>query len=640
MTPSRRSVVPGRAAGDDVVQRSVRFDRPGGWCSARSRTFAGLGGGAAAVEPSAGSGGSSSSADVGTAQQPGRDRPGAGSSVESSGPEPSVPPSVARSFAEPADPGPSGPDVRARTVRARTAGPEPFAARPFAGPADSGPSAIRSSDSATPRQPGETGSTPLAAQRSVADAGDPVDGRPDPGRHAVAAHARRSACAGGPAGRALPQLPVVPEQVVARSFVTAPRTADGAAGATGRRGEQRRRAPAAVRRLACPVRERLGDADHRCPRRRPPAARARRRRTGAARPEPGRHRHRRRRRESGRGCVRPAATAPAPPALPDVRRSWPTLRRPRSSHRAPRPNRSTDRRRPRSAGSPQAPRRRRAASGSAPRSPGRRTARPSSSGEAGPVVQMLPAGPAVDVPGRSERLRHRAWNRPARTSRRARPAGSAAEHGADAHVDAGASTSDVPPAAPEPVTPEPVTRRSTTDADSAGSWWPAAPEHATPLLGDRPITTALPPSVTPAVQRSAADDIVPIRWGDPGSPGRPGSQQGGPAAAGPRRATLLQSSGAPAARPPAPPLRGGRTCTERCRRGLGLGPGHGGRPGGHRTARSRRVGGVRSALGRCGAREPAAAGPAVLAEDAVAAVRAEHVRPCRACRPAASASSP
>ena len=73
-----------------------------------------------------------------------------------------------------------------------------------------------------PPLPGETGSTPLAAQRSVADAGDPVTAAPTLGATPLQRTLADPPAPVGPAGQALPQLPVVPEQVVARSFVMAP----------------------------------------------------------------------------------------------------------------------------------------------------------------------------------------------------------------------------------------------------------------------------------------------------------------------------------------------------------------------------------------------------------------------------------
>ncbi len=299
------------------MQRSVRFDRPGG---AVQRALSDLRGTSAvvqrAVEPSTGSGGSSSSgvsgvsgsatvgvspaepppaADVGdgAAARAETGPYGAGSSgSEPSGSEPS---GSEPSGSEPSGSEPSG---------SEPSGSEPFVARPFAEPADSGPSAIRSSDFAMPQQPGETGSTPLAAQRSVADAGDPVTAAPTlgatplqrtladppapvgPDRSGVAAAPRRAGAGGGP---------------VVRDGAA---TADGAAGATGRRGEQRRRVPAAVRRHLAGRRSASASAT-------PTTAALDAGRTApglvggapdAAGPSPDR---RRRLRESGCGCVRP-----------------------------------------------------------------------------------------------------------------------------------------------------------------------------------------------------------------------------------------------------------------------------------------------------------------------------------------------
>jgi hypothetical protein len=66
--------------------------------------------------------------------------------------------------------------------------------------------------------------------------------------------------------------------------------------------------------------------------------------------------------------------------------------------------------------------------------------------------------------------------------------------------------------APEPPAPEPSVSEL---PEVSAAWAPPAPEYATPLLGDRPIATVLPTTEAPAVQRSAVDDAVPIRWAEP-----------------------------------------------------------------------------------------------------------------------------
>ena len=302
------------AAPDEVVQRSVRFDRPGG---AVQRALSDLRGTSTvvqrAVEPSTGSGGSSSSSGV--------------SGVSGSAPvgvSPTDPPSAAdvgggaaaragtgpygagSSGSEPSRSEPSGSEPSgSEPSGSEPSGSEPFAARPFAEPADSGPSAIRSSDFAMPPLPGETGSTPLAAQRSVADAGDPVTAAPTLGATPLQRTLADPPAPVGPAGQALPQLPVVPEQVVARSFVTAPPppTARPAlpvvAGSSA--GEYLQRSAATSPGAPATSASASATPTTRCPRRRPHSARARQRCTGCSGPEPGR---RRRLREAGCGCVR------------------------------------------------------------------------------------------------------------------------------------------------------------------------------------------------------------------------------------------------------------------------------------------------------------------------------------------------
>ena len=98
-----------------------------------------------------------------------------------------------------------------------------------------------------------------------------------------------------------------------------------------------------------------------------------------------------------------------------------------------------------------------------------------------------------------------------------------------------------PPAEASEVGPESISGfAAEPPADpGSGSSWPAAPDHGTPLLGDRPIATAMPEAATPAVQRSAADEVVPVRWGDPTGAGDvarragPGTGPGGHAGPGP-----------------------------------------------------------------------------------------------------------
>ena len=646
----------GRAASGDVVQRSVRFDRPGG---AVQRALSDLRGTSEvvqrAVEPSTGSDGSSSSgvsgvsgsATVGVspAEPPPAsdvgDGPaaraetgpyGAGSSgSEPSGSEPSG--SDAEPSSEPSGSEPSG---------SEPSGSEPFVARSFAEPADSGPSAaIRPSDFAPSQQAGETGSTPPVAQRSVADADadGPIASAPTLGATPLQRTLADPPAPVGPTGRALPQLPVVPEQVVARSFVTAPLpptarpalpvVAGSSAGEYLQRSAVTSPAPS-VSSSATPTTAAL-DAGHTAPglvggapdaagpSPDGPVA-------GATSASPG----------VGASGLTPTASAPPDPPgrAPLLADASPTPQLTSGASIDPIDAPSTPTISRLAAGPTPAPRR--LGLGAPLTRPPHRP--PGSPGEAGPVVQMLPAGPAgsVDVPGPVGAAPSPGVEPAGSDIRPPDVPGSSAEHGAAAHVDAGAPTPDLPPAVPEPVTPEPVTRESTTDADSAGTWWPAAPEHATPLLGDRPITTALSPSVTPAVQRSAADDIVPIRWGDPGSPGPAGITAGWPCCSRTgSRATLLQSSGAPAPRTPAPPLPRRRAHVLRP-----LPPRA--RAGTRARRPSRRASRSAQPTGRwCSIRPRTHAGPVSLqrfglpslpkmpSPDAVAAVHAEHAVACR-----------
>ena len=483
------------AAPDEVVQRSVRFDRPGG---AVQRALSDLRGTSTvvqrAVEPSTGSGGSSSSSGVsgvsgsapvgvsptdppsaadvggGAAARAGTEPYGAGSS----GSEPSR--------SEPSGSEPSGSEPSG----SEPSGSEPFVASPFAEPADSGPSAIRSSDFAMPPLPGETGSTPLAAQGSVADAGDPVTAAPTLGATPLQRTLADPPAPVGPAGQALPQLPVVPEQVVARSFVMAPPppTARPAlpvvAGSSA--GEYLQRSAAtspgatatSASASATPTTAALdagrtapglvgGAPDAAGP---SPVAGA-----ASARPDAG-----------ASGLMSTAAAPPNPPGraplLADVPPA-PQLTSGASTEPIDGPSTPTVSRL--AAGPTPAPRR---LGLGAPLT--RPPHRPSGSpGETGPVVQMLPTGPAgpVDVSGPVG----------AAPSPSVEPAGSdiptaadvpgsSAEYGAVAHVEA--STSDFLPAVPESVTPEPATREpAEPGAEPAGSWWPAAPEHGNPAAG-------------------------------------------------------------------------------------------------------------------------------------------------------------
>ena len=158
-------------------------------------------------------------------------------------------------------PGPNhpGPTVWVRTVWAvEPSGSEPFVARSFAEPADSGPSAAISRPICAVPASRRDREHPPVAQRSVADATRRPDRvRPDPGRHTLAAHARRppalrrwadyrSGVAAAPRRTGAGGGPVVRDGAAA---------ADGTAGAAGRRGGAARRVPAAVRRhLASPLR--------------------------------------------------------------------------------------------------------------------------------------------------------------------------------------------------------------------------------------------------------------------------------------------------------------------------------------------------------------------------------------------------
>jgi hypothetical protein len=170
--------------------------------------------------------------------------------------------------------------------------------------------------------------------------------------------------------------------------------------------------------------------------------------------------------------------------------------------------------------------------------------RPDVSGAA-PVVQMLPVGgPTPEA-------------RPAEIPAAGpEPASSDAVQSAPA---ADLSTAEpmpsaLPADAPE-VGPEPSSEfAAEVPADSEpGISWPAAPDHGTPLLGDRPIATAMPTATTPAVQLSAADEVVPVRLGDPTEPGHAGPGPRSPSGSSPHagrtgtghRAAVQRSVGAP-----------------------------------------------------------------------------------------------
>ena len=392
--PCRCWAVRRGARAGDVVQRSVRFDRPGG---AVQRALSDLRGTSTAVqravEPSTGSGGprrrpgrpggpgsapvGASPADraAGRGRRPRRaarrDRAvGAGSRRHRNHPA-----------SEPSGSEPSGvATVRVRTIRRETV----RRARRFRTIRHQ---IVRSRDArripARPDAPRSPPSAPSPSRR-------PGDGRPDPGATPLQRTLADPPAPVGPAATALPQLPVVPEPVVARSFVHGATTADGAAGATGRRrssaGEScsgpppprqaRRPLPRAPRRRRPPLPLDVG-------RTAPglvggaPTQRARRPVAGAASAS------------AGCGCVR----ARRPPlrlrrTLPDVRRSWPTHPRPRSSPR--RPTEPID--------GPSTPTVSRLAAGPTPaprrlglgapltRPPHRPSGPP---GETGPVVQML-----------------------------------------------------------------------------------------------------------------------------------------------------------------------------------------------------------------------------------------------------------
>ena len=177
---------------------------------------------------------------------------------------------------------------------------------------------------------------------------------------------------------------------------------------------------------------------------------------------------------------------------------------------------------------------------------------------AGPVVQMLPVG----GPTPEARPAEIPAAGPEPTS--PEPASSDAVQVAQA-VDL-PTVEPIPSALPADVSevgPEPsneLAAEAPADPDPGFSW-PAAPDHGTPLLGDRPIATAMPSAATPAVQRSAVDEVVPVRWGDPTEPGHAGPGPGGPSGSSPpagrtgtgpqqgHPAAVQRSVGAPSATP-------------------------------------------------------------------------------------------
>ena len=117
---------------------------------------------------------------------------------------------------------------------------------------------------------------------------------------------------------------------------------------------------------------------------------------------------------------------------------------------------------------------------------------------------------------------------------------------------------DVPEVGPE--SSNELAAEAPVDPDPGFSW-PAAPDHGSPLLGDRPIATAMPTAATPAVQRSAVDEVVPVRWGDPPETGHAGPGPRGPSGSSPHvgqsdtgpqqghSAAVQRSVGAPSATP-------------------------------------------------------------------------------------------